>query len=106
MIQATSDGIRLAVRLTPRAAQDRIDGPGNHADGKRILLARVRAVPEKGAANAALVKLVAKWLGVAASTVSLASGASARGKVLAIAGDPGILRQRVEDRLGRGSVTF
>ncbi|TIT75878.1 MAG: DUF167 domain-containing protein, partial [Mesorhizobium sp.] len=57
------DGIDLYVRLTPKAALDRIDGVETTADGRSHLKGRVRAVPEKGAANAALERLVAKALG-------------------------------------------
>jgi uncharacterized protein YggU (UPF0235/DUF167 family) len=46
--------LRIAVRLTPRAAVDRVDGRAALADGTEVLAARVRAAPEAGAANAAL----------------------------------------------------
>lgn len=52
-----------------------------------VLKARVRAVPDKGKANAALSKLVAGWLGVPASRVTLVSGHRARRKTLAIEGE-------------------
>ena len=50
----------LTVRLTPRAARDSIDGVGTLSDGREVVLARVRAVPDKGEANRALVELLAK----------------------------------------------
>ncbi|RWG37062.1 MAG: DUF167 domain-containing protein, partial [Mesorhizobium sp.] len=40
------DGIDLFVRLTPKAAVDRIEGIETAADGRSHLKARVRAVPE------------------------------------------------------------
>ncbi|TIV96749.1 MAG: DUF167 domain-containing protein, partial [Mesorhizobium sp.] len=43
------DGIDLYVRLTPKAALDRIEGVETTADGRSHLKARVRAVPENGA---------------------------------------------------------
>ena len=58
------------------------------ADGRSHLKARVRAVPENGAANTALERLVAKALGVPASTVSVVAGGTARLKTLRVAGDP------------------
>jgi uncharacterized protein YggU (UPF0235/DUF167 family) len=52
-------GLRLLVRLTPKAARDAIDGIETLADGRGVLNARVRAVPEHGKANGALLRLLA-----------------------------------------------
>ncbi len=83
-----SDGVELFVRLTPKSSRDALEGIETAADGRSHLKARVRAVPEDGKANAALLRLVGKALGVPASAVTLASGATARLKTLHIAGDP------------------
>ena len=90
------DGIDLFVRLTPKAAVDRLEGVETAADGRCHLKARVRAVPENGAANQALQRLVAKALGVPASAVSVVAGSTARLKTLRVAGDPVVLAQRIE----------
>jgi uncharacterized protein YggU (UPF0235/DUF167 family) len=90
------DGIDLFVRLTPKSALDRLEGAETSADGRSHLKARVRAVPENGAANKALEKLVAKALGVPASAVSVIAGGTSRLKTLRILGDPKVLSQRVE----------
>ena len=82
-----ADGIDIRVRLTPKGGADRIDGVTTLSDGNRVLAARVRAVPEKGAANAALEKLVARALGVARATVSVASGHKARLKTVHVSGN-------------------
>ena len=82
------DGIDLYVRLTPRSAMDDIDGIDATPDGRSHVKARVRAVPEKGAANAALERLVAKAFGVPGSAVATVAGQTARLKTLRIAGDP------------------
>ncbi|WP_062115537.1 DUF167 family protein [Aureimonas sp. AU40] len=76
----------LSVRLTPRASSDRVDGIELSPDGWRIE-ARVRAVPEKGFANEALIRLLAEALGVPKSTLSLASGSKGREKRVRFAGD-------------------
>lgn len=52
-----------------------------------MIAARVRAIPEDGAANAALCRLLAMACGVPASRVSVAGGATSRVKTLAIAGE-------------------
>ena len=62
---AVPGGIMLTVRLTPKGGSDAIDGIETMADGRAVLKARVRAAPSDGEANAALVKLVARTLGVA-----------------------------------------
>jgi uncharacterized protein (TIGR00251 family) len=71
----------LRVRLMPRAHRDAIEGV---RDG--LVLARVRAPPAEGRANAALVKLVAKAAGVPPSKVAIVRGHSAREKVLCVDG--------------------
>jgi uncharacterized protein YggU (UPF0235/DUF167 family) len=93
----SDDILTLHVRLTPKADRDRIDGVVEMADGRSVLAARVRAVPEKGAANKALAVLVAKQLKIAKSSVGLASGSTSRIKTLAIAG----VSDELLDRLKR-----
>jgi uncharacterized protein len=83
---ATADGIVLTVRLAPRGGRDAIEGIERLADGRSVLKARVRAPPSAGEANAALVRLLAKSLGVAARDVSLVAGAAARMKRVNIRG--------------------
>ncbi|OWK21098.1 hypothetical protein AJ88_21060 [Mesorhizobium amorphae CCBAU 01583] len=90
------DGVDLFVRLTPKAALDRLEGVETAADGRSHLKARVRAVPENGAANVALEKLVAKALAVPASAVSVVAGGAARLKTLRVLGDPAVLARSIE----------
>jgi len=98
---AVADGLRLSVRLTPKGGRDAIDGVGTLADGRNVLQARVRAAPSEGAANAALIGLLAKQLGVAARDVRLEAGASARLKRIKVDGDGAALAARL-DRIVRG----
>ena len=60
-----------------------------------VLRLRVKAVPDKGKANAAVVALLAKALGVPRSAVSVVSGETARQKTLAVVGDGAALADRV-----------
>lgn len=76
----------LAIRLTPGASADRIDGWDTDPDGRPILKVRVRARPVEGEANAALLKLLAKTLGLPKSAVSLARGGQSRTKIISIDG--------------------
>ena len=73
--------IRFAVRLTPRGGADRIEGVG---DG--VLRARVSAPAVEGAANEALLRLLARELGVAHGAVRLVSGATTRRKLVVVTG--------------------
>jgi uncharacterized protein (TIGR00251 family) len=80
------DAIILTVRLTPRGGRDSIDGIEEMADGRSVLKVRVRAAPSDGAANDALVRLLAKSLGIPLRQVTLVAGATARIKRIEIAG--------------------
>ena len=81
-----SEYARLPIRLTPGASADRIDGWDVDAEGRPVLKVRVRARPVEGEANAALVKLIAKTLGVPKSAVVLQRGGQSRTKMLGIEG--------------------
>jgi uncharacterized protein (TIGR00251 family) len=89
-------GVRLAVKVTPRAAQSAVQGIVVDARGQAYLAVRVTAAPDAGKANAALIKLLAKRWRLPASAVRLVSGATARRKVLHVAGAPAQLRARLE----------
>jgi uncharacterized protein (TIGR00251 family) len=93
---ASADGVTLAVRLTPKGGRDTIDGIERLADGRAVLKARVRAAASEGEANAALIKLVAKALGVAPRDITLVTGATARLKRLKINGAGAALAAALE----------
>jgi uncharacterized protein YggU (UPF0235/DUF167 family) len=94
-LRRLDDGVSVAVRLTPKAGADRIDGVAEDAAGARILKARVTTVPESGKANAALLKLLAKNWKLPKSSLSVAGGAKDRNKVVHVAGDPAALYERL-----------
>lgn len=77
---------RLAIKLTPGASVERIDGWDVDTDGRPVLKVRVRARPVEGEANAALLKLLARTLGVAKSAVSLDRGGQSRLKMIRVEG--------------------
>ena len=79
-------GVIVYFRLTPKSSKDAVDGLQTTAEGLAFQ-ARVRAIPEDGAANAALEKLVAGWLDVPKRSVQLATGGKSRLKSVAISGD-------------------
>jgi uncharacterized protein YggU (UPF0235/DUF167 family) len=79
---AVDASVRFAVRLTPRAAADRVEGVG--AGGE--LLVRVTAPPVEGAANAALARLLASTLDVPGRAVALVAGGTSRRKLVEVEG--------------------
>ena len=93
--ERVAKGLRLHIRLTPRSARDAVEGVEVRADGRAVLKARVRAVPEDGKANAALMRLVADTLDVPVSCVKLEAGATSRVKTVLVAGDAGRLEARL-----------
>lgn len=95
--QEDAGGIRIAVRVTPRASRDAfLAGTSGH------FAARLAAPPVEGAANAALTALVAKTFGVAKRDVSLVAGDTSRIKRLAIAGDASVLAGIAAELYGAG----
>jgi uncharacterized protein (TIGR00251 family) len=74
-------GVRFAVRVQPRASSSEICGL--HGDALKV---RLSAPPVDGAANEALVELLAGALGVAKRAVRIVAGASGRGKVVEVDG--------------------
>lgn len=85
-LEEISSGIKLHCRLTPRSGADRVAGLFETQSGQALRCA-VRAVPEKGKANMALEKLIAAWLDVPRSSVSVITGSKSRYKTLEIVGD-------------------
>lgn len=97
-LRRTDEGVLLPVRLTPKSGKDEIVGAEAFGD-QTVLKARVRAVPEAGRANLALERLIADWLGVPPSSVSVAQGGKSRLKQVSIAGDADALQTLVAARL-------
>lgn len=81
----SKNGLVIRLRLTPNSFRDQVDGMGMLADGRWVLKVRVRAVADKGKANKAVLKLLAKSIGIAPSKLSLASGGKDRNKEVLIA---------------------
>ena len=84
----STEGISIALRVTPRGACDDIDGIETLANGRSVVKVRVRAIAEGGEANRAVTELLAKALGVPKAKVRVLSGATSRLKQIAVDGDP------------------
>ncbi|WP_457091573.1 DUF167 family protein [Microvirga sp. P5_D2] len=96
-----SDGLEVRVRVTPRGGRDAVDGVEALSDGQPVLKVRVRAIPEDGAANEGVRRLLAKALKRPASTVRLEAGATARVKTFLITGEAEALARDIADLTGQ-----
>ncbi len=93
-------GVALRCKVAPGARRDRIEGWAPAADGEVLKLA-VTAAPERGRANAAMVALLARALGVPKTSISVVAGATGRIKTVRIAGEPATLAQLLHDMEAR-----
>jgi len=98
--RSVASGVRVLIRLTPRAARDRIQEVATEADGSPVLRIAVTAAPERGKANEALVKLLAKTWKLPKTSIVLVQGTTDRRKTLHLAGEPKALMARLEAWLG------
>ena len=93
----STEGINVALRVTPRGGRDDIDGVETLANGRTVLKVRVRAIAEGGEANRAVMELLAKALGVPKTRVRILSGTTSRMKQVAVDGDPKILGETLRE---------
>jgi uncharacterized protein (TIGR00251 family) len=91
-VQETADGVLLFARIAPKSSADRL-GPLH--DGR--LKIAVTAAPDKGKANAHLLKLLAKKLGVPKSALEIVAGETDRAKTIRVRG---LSAAQVRDKLG------
>lgn len=85
-LRADGEDLLLAIRLTPKSAKDSFGGVWRDEKGAAWLQVSVRAVPEKGKANAALIQRIAKRLSIAAKDIVLESGDTSRLKRVRLRG--------------------
>jgi uncharacterized protein len=90
-------GVRVRLRLTPKASANRVTGVQFDAEGGALLKAQVTAVPEGGKANAALIKMLAKEWKLAKSGITVIKGTTDRNKTLLVAGDPDELMSQLNN---------
>ena len=88
----------LAIRVTPRSAKPGIGGWREGANGRDELEVRVAEAPADGAANGAVIRLVAVALGLPRSQVSLVSGRASRHKRVALPLEIDEVRRRIEGK--------
>jgi uncharacterized protein (TIGR00251 family) len=92
--RATATGASIAIRVQPRASRDEI--AGLHGAELRV---RITAPPVDGAANDALIRFLARTLGVSRPDVTVLAGHGSRSKVVSVRG---ITLEEAAHRLGVG----
>ena len=92
--------LRLAVRVVPRAGENALAGLREDGAGGSALMVRVTAPPDKGKANAAVRKLLAKALGIAPGALELVAGETDRNKQWRIDPAAGLSAAEAARRLG------
>jgi uncharacterized protein (TIGR00251 family) len=97
---AVDGGIRLAVRVIPRASRNKIDGIVQDAEGRPALKLRLAAPPVEGAANTALIAFLAAALGLRKADITIRSGETGRTKLLRLTGDSAALLRKMDAWLG------
>lgn len=98
--QTQSAGVLIRVRVTPNATKDRVAGLWLGPGGEARLAVRVTARPDKGRANKAVLKLLAKTLALPKSALSLTGGEKDRLKTVAVEGDPREIGAKLEAIVG------
>ena len=84
--QASPAGVRVRLKVTPKAKRNQFGGLLDEPDGGKALKVAVTTAPEGGKANEAVIALMAKEWGVAKSAISVVSGATDRRKLVEIRG--------------------
>jgi uncharacterized protein len=95
------DGLRVAIRLVPRAMGDRLVAIAATPEGGRVLKATVTAPPEAGRANEALLRLLAQAWHIPRRDISIIQGLTSRNKAVRIAGDPHRLLEKITPEIAR-----
>lgn len=95
-LRRCDNGVLLDIRLTPNAAQNRIDGIFRDGEGRSRLKVKVTAIAEKGKANDALVKFLSKSIKPARGNFEIVSGTLDRNKTLLVKGEPSEMENKLK----------
>lgn len=98
-ITPARDGLRVTIRLSPRARSDRLFGVAAVAEGGRALKASVTAPARDGRANEALLQLLARAWRLPRRDLAIVAGAASRNKTVRVTGDPHQLQAKLSDAI-------
>ncbi len=74
----------LRIKVLPKSPKNEVVEILEDADGEKTIKIRIKAVPEKGKANAELIKFLSKELGVPRDKISIISGKTEQLKLIRI----------------------
>ncbi len=94
-IEPVAEGVRVALKVTPKAARAGATGVETDAAGCAVLKVRVTAAPAGGKANAALIQQLAKAWKLPKGALKVVAGGKDRRKTLLVEGDPAELAPRL-----------
>lgn len=94
-MQTVAGGVRLSVRVQPKASANAVTGI--HGDALKV---RITAPPVDGAANEALVELLSATFGIPQYAITIVAGAGSRSKVVQLAG---LTEERVRSMVEHGA---
>lgn len=102
-VRKERDGICIDIRLTPKASASKIIGVRPNSGEGQVLVVSVTAVPEKGKANAALLKMLAKRWGIPKTSLSIRSGNKDRHKTVFVNSVDADVLVRIQQSIEQGS---
>lgn len=74
----------LRIKVLPKSPKNEVVEILEDADGEKTIKIRIKAIPEKGKANAELIKFLSKELGVPRNNISIISGKTEQLKLVKI----------------------
>jgi uncharacterized protein len=97
--RAAADGVLVRVLAAPKASRNGVEGTVTTVQGAALKV-RVTAAPDRGKANQAIIKLLAKTWHLPPSRFSIIVGDTDRHKTILVAGEPGPLITQLQQWLG------
>ena len=95
------EGVRVAIRLSPRAKTDRLLAVVAVAEGRHAIRGLVTAPPQDGRANEALLQLLSRAWRLPRASLAVIAGAATRNKIVSTAGDSRQLFTKLSDQIAR-----
>ncbi|MBM3557214.1 MAG: DUF167 domain-containing protein [Alphaproteobacteria bacterium] len=95
-LRPIAGGVTVALKVQPKSKREGIEGLVPEAGGGARLKVRVKAPPDSGKANAAVIALLADAWGLRKSDIALIAGATERNKLVSVKGEAKALLRVIE----------
>jgi uncharacterized protein len=100
-ITLSREGVRVAIRLWPRAKTNRLLSVMTMPEGRHAIKASVTASPQDGRANEALLQLLSQAWRLPRASLAVIAGGATRNKTVSITGDPHQLFTELSGQIAR-----